>query len=362
MTNESNTLQGQPLGKGQLVAVTILPWLLAIASIAGLIWACGIWNLVANTRLLDLLIEGGVVRYHDLQIGFIPGIPELKYFIASQDPIEWVLILLAVLLMLAYWGLKSLQFSTIASMMGSKLSRAQVVRAYLSGQGVERWMPFRQGDHAIALGMTEDKDEVVDGSVYMSRFFTFFEIVFFAIIGLFVLGWGVWVGQLFWPAVITGMAYLMIRRSGGWTADVDHETGLKQSWNWLMQRPLEAFGLALLSCLAFFAEHVAVYVMSQAFTSPNVIINIQFSVFLMAIVAGQFARLIPVTPGGIGQFEWGFALAIYFAGTGMPEAVTIALLFSVLRYTVGGLIRVVLNFSKGPTVGLREVLASMRIN
>ncbi len=250
--NDTNKMQGQTLGKGQMVAVLTLPWLLAIATLAGLVWAGGTWNLVANTRLLDLLIEGGVVRYHDLQIGFSPGVPELKYFIASQDPITWSLILVAAVLMFAYWGLKSLQFHSIASMMGSKLSSSQHARAYLAGQGVERWMPFRQGDHAIALGMKDEDDaSVVDGSVYMSRFFGFFEIVFFSIIGLFVLGWGVWIGQLFWPAVITGMAYLMIRRTGGWAADVNHEVGLRQAWGWLMQRPLEAFGLALLSCLAF---------------------------------------------------------------------------------------------------------------
>ena len=105
----------------------------------------------------------------------------------------------------------------------------------------------------------------------------------------------------------------------------------------MTDKPLVFLGIFALSAVAFFAEHVGVYLLSQAFTSTHVIINIEFPVFLMALVAGNIARLIPVTPGGLGQFEWGFAMAIYLSGTGMPEAVTIAIMFAVLRYLGGAL-------------------------
>jgi uncharacterized membrane protein YbhN (UPF0104 family) len=105
----------------------------------------------------------------------------------------------------------------------------------------------------------------------------------------------------------------------------------------MTDKPLAFLGIFALSAVAFFAEHVGVYLLSQAFTSTHVIINIEFPVFLMALVAGNIARLIPVTPGGLGQFEWGFAMAIYLSGTGMPEAVTIAIMFAVLRYLGGAL-------------------------
>ena len=89
------------------------------------------------------------------------------------------------------------------------------------------------------------------------------------------------------------------------------------------------------------------YLLSQAFTSTNVIINIEFPVFLMALVAGNIARLVPVTPGGLGQFEWGFAMAVYISGTGMPEAVTIAILFALLRYVGGGLFGLLIGVRRG---------------
>ena len=101
---------------------------------------------------------------------------------------------------------------------------------------------------------------------------------------------------------------------------IDYLGAVKRSYRVMTDKPLAFLGIFALSAAAFFSEHVAVYVLSQAFTSTHVIINIEFPVFLMAIVAGNIARLIPVTPGGLGQFEWAFAMAIYLSGTGMPEA------------------------------------------
>ena len=44
-----------------------------------------------------------------------------------------------------------------------------------------------------------------------------------------------------------------------------------------------------------------------------------------------------VTPGGIGQFEVAFAAALRVSGVAFHECVTIAILYSVLRYTASGL-------------------------
>jgi len=76
----------------------------------------------------------------------------------------------------------------------------------------------------------------------------------------------------------------------------------------------------------------------MAFTSTHVILNVNFTILLMAIVASYIARLIPVTPGGIGQFEWGFAAGLYLGGLGWPECVTIAVLDNFVRYASGTLL------------------------
>lgn len=366
MTSET---VGMTASRGRATAADLmagfgLSYLLAGAILVSLVHAGGIWNLLANSRILSPLIEGGVIRYHDKQIGFIPGVPELKYYVMSQDPVGWLIAGVAVALMLGFWAVKSIQFRTISRNMGSTGAPAPEIRAYLFGQGLNRWLPFHQGDVGTALALEaeghSDRERIV-GSLYLTRFFTLFEIAFFGLIGLFFLGWGTWLAQLFWPLVILGIAYLFVRRSGSWETGMDHATGLRLAFDWLFSRPLLFLLLGTLSVLAFFLEHVAVYALSQAFTSTNVIINIEFPVFLMALVAGSVARLIPVTPGGIGQFEWGFAMAIYLAGTGMPEAVTIALLFAVLRYGVGIGISLGYRFFSDVPVTLRDVFSAARV-
>ena len=54
-------------------------YLLGAFLLIALIWSGGVWNFLANTRLLSVLIDAGVVSYHDAQGGFIRGVPDLKY-------------------------------------------------------------------------------------------------------------------------------------------------------------------------------------------------------------------------------------------------------------------------------------------
>jgi len=91
-----------------------------------------------------------------------------------------------------------------------------------------------------------------------------------------------------------------------------------------------------------------------------VILNIQFDVIVMAVVGGYLARFIIVTPGGLGQWEWGFALPLYIGGMGMPEAASAALLMTGIRYLTGGLFFVLMMLVKGVETDLGRVLELFR--
>jgi uncharacterized membrane protein YbhN (UPF0104 family) len=106
----------------------------------------------------------------------------------------------------------------------------------------------------------------------------------------------------------------------------------------LSENPKVLTGLAILSLLAFLIDDFTPYLISQAFTTDFVILNVPFSVIQMGVVAGYIARQVPITPGGIGQWEWGFAAALYMGGVGLPEAATIAILESVIRHGTGVLL------------------------
>ena len=342
-----------------------LPWLLAAGGLGALVWAGGVWNIIANTRLLALMIEGGVVRFHDKQIGPIDGVPELKYFLASQDPIVWPLVGLAILLMFAFWALKGTQVHFLLP----KAARASAgafehLRCYSLSLGNDRWLPFRAGDAALLrrLEATGIDSKAAMETVENARFMAVLELTFLSVVGLLLLGWTTWLSQVFWALTILAVGYLFLKREGSWDSGIDLLGAVPRVWSRLGANPAYLASVFAFSLAAFTSEHIAVYALSQAFTSTNVIINIEFPVFLTALVAGNIARLIPVTPGGLGQFEWGFALAIYVSGTGMPEAATMALLFMVVRYSAGALFNLLLRLREGAASagGVSSLLSVMR--
>jgi uncharacterized membrane protein YbhN (UPF0104 family) len=308
-----------------------------------LIWSSGVWNFLANTRLLSVLIDSGIVSYHDALGGFIRGVPDLKYFLKSQDPIKWGLVEGAAFLFLIFWLIKAAQFHGFCEFVGIRGTFTQHARAYLEGVGVNRLLPFNQGLVRMAKFMEGQGAELekVTQAAFLGELFVVIEIVVYAAYGPYGLGWSVWLAQIFWSLVILGLCYLMARPNHFYPEQsiVPLQWGeVAQTFRALAKRPMAFSKLTILSLLAFGLEDIAAYMIAMAFTSTHVILNVNFSILLMAIVASYIARLIPLTPGGIGQFEWGFAAGLYLGGVGWPECVTIACLDNFVRYVSGSLL------------------------
>ena len=131
--------------KMDLVWSYTFSYLLGALLLVALIWSSGVWNFLANTRLLSVLIDSGVVSYHDAQTGFIRGVPDLKYYLKSQDPMKWGLVEGAALIFLVFWLIKAAQFHGFCQFVGVRGTFTQHARAYLEGVGVNRLLPFNQG-------------------------------------------------------------------------------------------------------------------------------------------------------------------------------------------------------------------------
>jgi len=84
------------------------------------------------------------------------------------------------------------------------------------------------------------------------------------------------------------------------------------------------------------------------------------SVVIMAVVGGYVARLVPVTPGGVGQFEWGVTLVLVVNGLPLTAAVVVALVISAVRYAAGLILFLGMMLSYGIETSLRRVIAIMR--
>src|SRR5918997_418036 len=88
-------LQQGPPGCPGLSPAFALAYLVAATALALLVHFGGIWNVLANTRLLDVLGRGGIIALTDADAGIIQGIPNPEYSLLASQPIDWELLLVA---------------------------------------------------------------------------------------------------------------------------------------------------------------------------------------------------------------------------------------------------------------------------
>jgi uncharacterized membrane protein YbhN (UPF0104 family) len=337
----------------------LLSYVVAGLLLLSLLHVGGVWYVLANTRVLDTLIRTGVVALTDADAGVVQGVPDLEVYLASQDPIDWSMLLLAAGVFCAYWAVKSLQFHQLGRFTGAPGDAGVHARAYLYGLGVNRCLPFDLGDVAAADALENHgaSRQEAARTVFLAHVMIIFEIAVFAAVGLWLVGVTGWLAMLFWSFVILAVAWFLVRPDRARVPYGSYLRAVGRSMSVLANRPAVGIRVAVLSLIAFALEDVAAYVIAQAFTSENVILNVDNKLLIMALVAGYIARLVPFTPGGIGQFEWAFAAALYAGGVGLPEAVTIAILDNAVRYVTGTVVLWVMTLRYRSGTDLRRVLA-----
>ena len=343
-------------------------YLLGLSLIVGLVFTAGFWEVVANTRALAALIASGIIALGEDDPGLGTGVPAVNLWIRSQEPVTWLLVLLSVILFIAVALLKGVQFHRIARFVGIEGSFGQHMRAFIYGHGIGRMLPYRAGEVAWASALKEQGGATLLQAaqlVFIFKGFLLFEIATFAVIGFILAGLLDWAISLMPPLAILVIAWLLTRRKrngeelpeGRWATAGRFIAALSKD-------PQVFVGLVLLSLLSFSLVEFASYIVPQAFTTPIVLLvqdELRFvvvtpPVIIMAVVGGYLSRLIPVTPGGIGQFELGFALVLAVNALPLSAAVVVALLVSSVRYLTGALVFGITMMAYGIETDLNRVL------
>jgi uncharacterized membrane protein YbhN (UPF0104 family) len=338
-----------------------LAYLVAAVALILLVHFGGVWNVLAISRVLDVLSRGGIVALTDADQGIVQGIPSPEYFLLTQQPIDWELLLVAAVLFLGVWGMRAAEFHGICRFVGLDGTLGQHARAWFYGHGVNRLVPFEAGQVAKASVLEGQGADPVRAAqaVHLSSLMMVLQIGVLALYGLLMVGVGRWFSQLFWGFVILLIAYLMTRpeRAEARAARREAMKAALGALQVLVQRPVTFLRLLLFGALSILLLDFAAYAISNAFSNTIVIINIPGSSMLLAVIAGQIARLVQFTPGGLGQWEWAFAASLYVGGLGFPEAAAIALLVTLFRYVVGGIVFAAVTLGYGVETSLRDVLA-----
>jgi uncharacterized membrane protein (UPF0182 family)/uncharacterized membrane protein YbhN (UPF0104 family) len=350
------------LARRDVVGVTALSLVLSIGLLVALVDLAGAWEVAANTRVLDLLLRGGLVQLTDMDAGYVAGVPDHELFLRSQDPLDWGMLVGAAALIAVAHVARALGAGSVAVATGAKGSRARGVRLPLYTQGLGQFLPFRMSDAATARALeTDGNDEsVARATVRASRLVQVGEVVIFAVVALLLVGMGAWIRAMGWSLVILLVAWLLTRP--GTAADRRSERSrqwqaVRSTLGSLWRHPSRLAVVAGATLVALPLEELSAYLVVQGLTSEFVILGgLTPSILLMALVAGKTASLVPVTPGGIGQFEWGFTAALFTLGQGLAEAVTVTLVVVAVRYLTAALLVGGTAFGRGPGTRVRPAL------
>lgn len=342
----------------EFLPTMILSILLGVFLMGALVYFANPWNILANTRLLRLVIDSGFVKYHDRDAGFVEGVADHSYYLKAQEPVEWTVILLAFFILVAFWALEAYRFHAVARYHGIPGSFGQHARAYLTGLMYSKFMPLHFGwmAGAAALQKVGATPAQAYSSMFLFRSLLVFSIGAFAVFGLLALGWAAWVVQMLLAFLFLGAFYWWSKSAVNAANRVSVIAAVREHLQALLQRPASLSKFLLLAIIAFGMEDIVTYLLTMAFSTQQVLLHVTFDILLVAFAAGYLARLYPLTPGGIGQFEWAFTGILYLGGLGLPEAASVAILFSLFYYLSLGAIYLVTLPWNGLQLSFRSIL------
>ena len=180
VTGNTQRTSGEGPVTRNLLGSWYLSTLVSIVLVAALVWAGGIWDIIASTRLLDFLIDFGIIQYHDNQLGLVEGVADHQYYLMSQDPIKWQLVGFCICMYFVFWACKVIQCHSLARYFGLKGSFGEHARAWMYGEWHNRLMPHRFGNVATAAELEAQGESLANGSaiIYIQEVYIIFEIIF----------------------------------------------------------------------------------------------------------------------------------------------------------------------------------------
>ena len=229
----------------------------------------------------------------------------------------------AIGICLCAWGARSIRYKCILSRMGVSISGLFGMACIFISQTVNLVVPARLGDLIRVVLLKHDYDASVSqglSSIVVERVF---DIVSVALLGLcaviFVINAPSWVFVILVLPLCLGVLFFIVRYK---TGNIRSENKYFQYILKMLQEmrnasltPRSAIILGMTSVGIWILDTLICYLVAIMFRQ-----EIPFFVVLLAVVAGNLVKAVPLTPGGVGTYE--FALAVIFELVGTAPAVS----------------------------------------
>ena len=296
-------------------------------------------QLLANLTILDDLADLGVVRDMDVGTGFIMAAPE--YMLKSRRAVVGSLLAISFLAIAGSYLARAFRIRLLGNHYGIPSSVNNQILAYFYGRGINTVLPFGPGELGSAQILERNGAEREQAylTVFAARIFEVVGIAGFLLIALALSGWGGAIVPFLFCAILVVLITIATRPVGNAFANPSaFRTGLWEAVQGsyfvrvLRELAETSFGLAVgLTCLSVFAlglELAGLYFLKQAFSSREFFLlsDLPLSAYMMAIGAANLTRVIPLTPGGMGLYEFVLVTVFSIYGGDYHAATTVAIL------------------------------------
>ena len=315
----------------------------------GVAFRSGILEMAANFRILDELVDLGIVQAADVGSGILKV--DLDLVAVSDRKFGSAALWLSIALVFLSLLLRSIRQRVLCGYAGLPADVRGQMSSYFYGRGMNLFFPFGPGDSGVvrALVRSGGSEQAATVAVSHGRVLELVGIIVVLVPGLLYLGWGGAVGTLLWTTVLVTAVVSLTRPLGWRESGRPHSnplrhvweafggTALRQALGELMAAPSRLLALLALSVVALLLEVGAYWFIKQAFSSPMddyvLMKDIPVIPFTVVGVVAALTRIIPYTFASFGVYEIVAILMFRIFGEGYLSATTVALLESLLLNT-----------------------------
>jgi uncharacterized membrane protein YbhN (UPF0104 family) len=232
------------------------------------------------------------------------------------------------------WGVRGSRYQAILTRMQVRISFIFGVACIFTSQTVNLIVPARLGDLIRVVLLKHDYDATISqglSSIVVERVF---DIISVAILGLcavvFVLNVPPWIRMLLIiPLVLGGIFFLVLLLTGTVRTRnkyIQYILTMLDEMRKASLTPRSALILGATSILIWILDTLICYLVAVMFRQ-----EIPFEVVLLAVVAGNLVKAVPLTPGGVGTYEFALAVIFEIAGTAPAVSTLIAVIDHLIK-------------------------------
>jgi hypothetical protein len=255
-------------------------------------------------------------------------------------------LLVAILICLSAWWLRGWRYHVILKGLGYKVSVAVSTACVFVSQTANLIVPARLGDFVRVFILKHEYNTTYSEGVSSLVVERVFDIVTVALLGgislFFVLNAPSWVYTLVLVPLAAGIVFFIFLRCTGKCSSENKYIRILLT----MLHEIEKASLSVRSLVVLGASSIVIWLL-DIFVCVAVIMMFQqqipFAIVVLAVVIGNLVKAVPLTPGGIGTYEFSLAVTFGLAGIAPAFATLIAVIDHLIKNLVtlaGGIVSI----------------------